>query len=179
MKLQTRPKIVTPSRKRVGRGYGSGKGGHTTGRGAKGQNIRSRRPLYFEGTKMRKSFIRRIPMLRGKLKFKSLKARQSLILNLEQLNILPKNTEVTMVSLIKYRLLPKTASAYPVKILGNGDLKVALTIALPISKSAAKKVEKAGGKIIVPAKDEPKVKPEPKAKAKTKTKVTSAKAGKK
>jgi len=149
MKLHSRSKIVTVSKKRVGRGYGSGKGGHTTGRGSKGQNIRSHRPLYFEGTKMRKSLIRRIPMLRGKLRFKSLKAHQSLILNLEQLNALPKNTEVTVASLIKYRLLPKTAHAYPVKILGSGDLKQALTIALPISKAAAKKVEKAGGKINV------------------------------
>ena len=148
MKLQARPKITATAKKRVGRGYGSGKGGHTTGRGAKGQNIRSRRPLYFEGTKMRKSLIRRIPMLRGKLKFKSLKARQSLILNLEQLNSLPKNTEVTVPSLIKYHLLPEAALKYPVKILGNGDLKLALTIALPISQSAAKKVIKAGGKII-------------------------------
>ncbi len=170
MKLHSRPKITAPSKKRVGRGYGSGKGGHTTGRGAKGQNIRSHRPLYFEGTKMRKSLIRRIPMLRGKLKFKSLKAHQSLILNLEQLNTLPKNTEVTVASLIKHRLLPKTAVEYPVKILGNGDLKVALTIALPISKSAAKKVIKAGGKIIVPAKEEPKVKPKTKAKTKVKPK---------
>ena len=149
MKLHSRPKITAASKKRVGRGYGSGKGGHTTGRGAKGQNVRSSRPLYFEGTPMRKSLIRRIPMLRGKLRFKSLKAHQSLILNLEQLNVLPKNTEVTVASLIKHKLLPKTAHAYPVKILGNGDLKVVLTIALPISKSAAKKVIKAGGKINV------------------------------
>lgn len=147
MKLHSRPKITAAAKKRVGRGYGSGKGGHTTGRGAKGQNIRSSRPLYFEGTPMRKSLIRRIPMLRGKLKFKSLKARQSLILNLEQLNTLPKNTEVTVPSLIKYHLLPETALKYPVKILGSGELKLALTIALPISQSAAKKVIKAGGKI--------------------------------
>jgi len=71
MELSALPKIVTKSKKRVGRGYGSGKGGHTTGRGAKGQNIRGKVPLYFEGTPMRKSLIRRLPMLRGKLKFKA------------------------------------------------------------------------------------------------------------
>lgn len=166
MKLHSRPKITAPSQKRVGRGYGSGKGGHTTGRGAKGQNIRSHRPLYFEGTKMRKSLIRRIPMLRGKLRFKSLKPNKPLIFNLEQLNTLPKNTEVTVASLIKHKLLPAAAAQIPVKILGNGDLQVALTIALPISKAAAKKVVKAGGKIIVPTKDEPKVKTKVKPKPK-------------
>lgn len=170
MKLNQRSKIVAVSKKRVGRGYGSGKGGHTTGRGAKGQNIRSKRPLYFEGTPMRKSLIRRIPMLRGKLRFKSLKAHQGLILNLEQLAVLPKNTEVTAASLIKFKILPQDALQYPIKILGNGDLKVALTIALPISKSAAKKVVKAGGKIIVPAQVAPKV-VKPKAKPKAKSAV--------
>lgn len=152
MKLHSLPKSTASSLKRVGRGYGSGKGGHTTGRGAKGQNIRSHRPLYFEGAPMRKSLIRRIPMLRGKLRFKSLKTNQTLILNLEQLNSLPKNTEVTVASLIKHRILPKDALRYPVKILGNGDLKLALTIALPISKTAAKKVVKAGGKVTAPVK---------------------------
>jgi large subunit ribosomal protein L15 len=142
MKLQTRPKITATAKKRVGRGYGSGKGGHTTGRGAKGQNIRSHRPLYFEGTKMRKSLIRRIPMLRGKLKFKSLKAHQSLILNLGQLNSLPQGTVVTVASLIKHHLLPASAAKLPVKILGEGELEHALKIELPMSKSAAKKVAK-------------------------------------
>ncbi|MDZ7586670.1 MAG: 50S ribosomal protein L15 [Patescibacteria group bacterium] len=175
MKLNERAKIVTTAKKRVGRGYGSGKGGHTTGRGAKGQNIRSQRPLYFEGTPMRKSLIRRIPMLRGKLRFKSLKPNQTLILNLEQLNTLPKNTEVTIASLIKFKVLPKDALAYPVKILGNGDLKIALTIALPISKAAAKKVEKAGGEI----KAEPKAKPKAKLAVKPRKVIKSAKAGKK
>ena len=66
MQLHELPKIITKGKKRVGRGYGSGKGGHTTGRGAKGQNIRGQVPLYFEGSKMRKPLIRRLPLLRGK-----------------------------------------------------------------------------------------------------------------
>lgn len=60
------PKTTTKSKKRVGRGIGCGKGGHTTGRGAKGDKVRGKLPLYFEGTKMRKSLIRRLPLLRGK-----------------------------------------------------------------------------------------------------------------
>ncbi|MFH0942844.1 MAG: 50S ribosomal protein L15 [Candidatus Beckwithbacteria bacterium] len=142
MKLSLRPKSVALSKKRVGRGYGSGKGGHTTGRGAKGQNIRSSRPLYFEGTSMRKSLIRRMPMLRGKLKFKSFKPHQTIIISLDQLNVLPKNSEVTLAALIKAKILPAKLEKYPIKILGNGELKHFLKISLPISKSAAKKVAK-------------------------------------
>ena len=141
MKLHSRPKITASSLKRVGRGYGSGKGGHTTGRGAKGQNIRSRRPLYFEGTPMRKSLIRRLPMLRGKLRFTAKKG-QPLIFNLKDLNSLPKGAVVTVETLIKHHLLPETAAKLPVKILGGGELKHALKIELPMSKNAAKKVAK-------------------------------------
>ena len=70
MTLNTLTKIKDKPKKRVGRGYGSGKGGHTSGRGAKGQKARSKVPLYFEGAPMRKTLIRRVPMLRGKLKNK-------------------------------------------------------------------------------------------------------------
>ena len=142
MKLDQRPKLATTSKKRVGRGYGSGKGGHTTGRGAKGQNVRSKRPLYFEGTPMRKSLIRRMPMLRGKLKFKSLKPRKTIVISLDQLNDMPKGSEVTVESLIKAKILPSRLEKYPIKILGNGELKHFLKISLPISKAAAKKVAK-------------------------------------
>ena len=75
MVLSKQTKTTTKSKKRVGRGYSSGKGGHTSGRGAKGQKARSKVKLYFEGTPMRKSLIRRMPMLRGKLKNKSNKAK--------------------------------------------------------------------------------------------------------
>ncbi|MCX6816916.1 MAG: uL15 family ribosomal protein [Candidatus Beckwithbacteria bacterium] len=141
MELSKLPKIVDKSKKRVGRGYGSGSGGHTTGRGAKGDNVRGKVPLYFEGTKMRKGLIRRSPMLRGKLRFKSF-SKKSLIFNLKDLNVLPKNTVVTIETLIKYNLLPKNAVGLPVKILGEGELKHRLKIDLPMSKAAAKKVAK-------------------------------------
>jgi large subunit ribosomal protein L15 len=149
MALNILKKTTTKSKKRVGRGYGSGKGGHTVGRGAKGQKARSKVPLYFEGTAMRKSLIRRMPMLRGKLRFKSLKPKP-LIFNLKHLNLLPKNSTVNTETLIKHQLLPQEAKNYPVKILGDGQLKHPLKVALPTSKSAAKKILKAGGKIIKP-----------------------------
>jgi len=147
MPVDKLPKIKTKSKKRVGRGYGSGKGGHTSGRGAKGQKARSKVPLYFEGTPMRKSLIRRMPMLRGKLKQKSFKIKP-LIINLKHLNRLPKNTTVDLKTLIKYEILPKEAKDFPVKILGDGNLDKPLKFALPVSKNALKKITKAGGKII-------------------------------
>ena len=138
---------MTKSKKRLGRGYGSGKGGHTSGRGQKGQKSRGKLPLYFEGTKMRKSLIRRMPMLRGKLRFKAAK-NKPLILNLKHLNLLPKGTLVDVDALIKHGLLGVEAAKLAVKILGDGELTQPLTVALPTSKSAAKKIAKAGGKVV-------------------------------
>ncbi len=170
MTLNKLDKTTSRSKKRVGRGYGSGKGGHTSGRGAKGQKARSKVKLYFEGTPMRKSLIRRMPMLRGKLKNKSFK-QQSIILNLKHLNLLPKNSTVDHKTLIKHNLLPKEADKHPVKILGDGELSHPLKVTLPTSKSAAKKIQKAGGKLVTetlkPKSKKPatKKKPAPKKKA--------------
>jgi len=170
MTLNQLAKTTDKSKKRLGRGYGSGKGGHTSGRGAKGQKARSKLPLYFEGTAMRKSLIRRMPMLRGKLKQQSF-AKKPLIFNLKQLNELPKGTTVDLKALIKYKLLPSnTPLSTKVKILGDGQLDKALIIALPTSKSAIKKIEKSGGKIISQVAAKPK--PRPKASSKT-TKVAA------
>ena len=70
MDLSSLPKITKRAAKRVGRGYGSGKGGHTSGRGSKGQKARGKLPLTFEGTKVKKSLIKRLPLQRGKGKLK-------------------------------------------------------------------------------------------------------------
>lgn len=55
--------------KRLGRGYGSGKGGHTSGRGQKGQKSRTKMHILFEGLKVKKSTLKKFPLLRGKGKF--------------------------------------------------------------------------------------------------------------
>jgi len=129
-----------PKSKRLGRGYGSGKGGHTSGRGQKGQKSRGKMPLYFEGTKMRKSLIRRLPMLRGKLRFKSQNTNRPVIFNLKDLNRLPAGTVVDAEALVKYGFIAD--KNVPVKILGDGELEKKLTIKLPMSKSAEAKVAK-------------------------------------
>jgi len=146
MKLEKLTKTVTKSKKRPGRGYGSGKGGHTSGRGAKGQKARSKVKT-FEGTAMRKSLIRRLPMFRGKGKFKSFKTA-SVILNLKDLKDFPKTSEVTPESLVKVGLLPPSAQNLPIKLLGDGVAPKGLKVALATSKAAAKKITAAGGKII-------------------------------
>lgn len=148
MKLNQLPKITTRRKKRLGRGYGSGKGGHTVGRGAKGAKARGKIALTFEGTKFKKSLLKRLPLRRGKGKFKSLKPTP-LIVNVKYLNLLPKNSLVNLKSLIKYGVVKeKEAKEFAVKILGDGELKIPLKVELPCSKGATKKIEKAGGKIL-------------------------------
>lgn len=70
------PKVVKRPKKRVGRGMGSGKGSHTSGRGQKGQKSRSHINVLFEGMKMKKSLLKRLPLMRGKGKFHPKKSRR-------------------------------------------------------------------------------------------------------
>jgi len=141
------PKIKAKSKKRVGRGYGSGKGGHTVGRGQKGQKSRRNIGILFEGVKVKKSLIKRLPLKRGKGKFQA--KSKPLIVKTDYLNILTSGTRVDLETLIKHKIVSKKdAERSGVKVLGNGNVGKKLTIAVPISKSAAKKIEKAGGKIV-------------------------------
>jgi len=147
MKLNSFPKIKSRRSKRVGRGQGSGKG-KTTGRGTKGQNARKKLPIthsHFEGGQ--RPLIKRLPYRRGKGNPKI--SKKPLIVNLNALNLLPKGQEVNLEALIKYGIVNSVdAKLYGVKILGDGDLKNPISVNLPISKSAAKKIEKFGGKVI-------------------------------
>ena len=159
MELKKLSKTTQRGKKRLGRGYGSGKGGHTVGRGAKGDKARGKVSLIFEGTKIKKSLLKRLPLSRGKGKLKSFQKRP-IIINLKHLNLLPKETLVDIGSLVKAGLVEKNqAEAFGIKILGDGELKVALKISLPCSSSAAEKIKKAGGEVIFQAS---KTKPETK-----------------
>lgn len=140
-------KVVNRRSKRVGRGYGSGKGGHTTGRGTKGQKARGHVSILFEGLKVKKSLLRRLPVQRGKGKLKSI-SNKPLVVNVEVLNLLAAGTVVTIESLAKAGIVRLAdAQKYGVKILGDGKLEKKLTVQLPISAGAATKVEKAGGTV--------------------------------
>jgi large subunit ribosomal protein L15 len=133
-------KIKANKMKRVGRGYGSGKGGHTVGRGSKGQKARSHIDVMFEGLKMKKSLIKKLPLQRGKGRNKP--ARSAIVIKLDYLNLMPEGSEVTIESLIKNKIVDgKIARAVGVKILGGGKLTKKLKIMVPMSKGAAKQVE--------------------------------------
>jgi ribosomal protein L15 len=72
-------KTVAKSKKRFGRGMGSGKGSHTSSRGQKGQKSRGSIGVLFEGMKVKKSFFKRLPLNRGKGKFHAKKTRRQKI----------------------------------------------------------------------------------------------------
>ena len=125
---------------RVGRGIGS-KLGKTAGRGNKGQQSRSgySRRRGFEGGQM--PLHRRIPK-RG---FHNPFGRELAIINVAALNAFSKGEVVTPELLLERGIL--SARRDGVKVLGDGELKVALTVqAQAFSKSAEQKISAAGGK---------------------------------
>ena len=128
------------SRKRKGRGTATGQR-KTGGRGMNGQKSRSGGGvrLGFEGGQM--PLYRRLPK-RG---FKNIFATEYAIVNVADLNRFDANTEVTPELLVEAGVIKKTLDG--VKVLGNGELEKALTVkAAKFSKSAAEKIEAAGGK---------------------------------
>ncbi len=128
-------------RKRVGRGQGSGHGG-TSCRGHKGQRSRSgsKRRAWFEGGQM--PLQRRVPK-RG---FRSLFRKEYQIVNVEALNKIGGETPISPEVLRAQGLVKK--KTVPIKILGRGNLTKKLTVlAHKFSRSAAEKIEKAGGKV--------------------------------
>jgi large subunit ribosomal protein L15 len=133
------PRKASEKRKRVGRGMGSGMG-KTSTRGHKGQGSRSGTLRGFEGGQM--PLHRRLPK-RG---FKNIFREEYAIVNLDRLATLGE-TEINPDVLKKAGVV---SGNKPVKILGDGDLKSALTVkAHKFSKSAQEKITKAGGKFEV------------------------------
>lgn len=142
MKLSQLPPIIESEKKRVGRGLASGRG-KTAGRGTKGQKARGKVKLGFEGGQL--PLIKRLPLRRGRGRNVSLRP-QTMVLNVKYLNLLKENTVVDLETLVKEGLILKGEEKYGVKILGEGELAKPLTVKLPCSKGAAKKIEAAGGK---------------------------------
>ena len=135
------PKKATEKRKRVGRGMGSGMG-KTSTRGHKGQRSRtgSRMIRGFEGGQM--PLHRRMPK-RG---FTNIFRKEYNIVSLERLAGLGEST-ITPDVLRKAGVIKTN---HPVKILGDGELKSAISVsAHKFSKSAQEKITKAGGKVEV------------------------------
>lgn len=131
------------SKKRVGRGYGSGKGGHTSAKGQKGQRSRgsSKIPVWFEGGQL--PLVKRLPMIRGKGRLKSLASIQTL--QLSQVAKLPIET-ISVASLKEVGAVRRQVKT--VKIVGTAQLDKKLTVQdVRLSKTAQETIEKAGGRI--------------------------------
>lgn len=135
--------ITTKQAKRRGRGYGSGKGGHTSGRGQKGQSSRqgANVPLWFEGGQL--PLIKRLPMWRGKGQLKPLgKTVEVTLAELQSLQL----TEVSLDSLKIARVIDKRAKH--AKIIATGTISKAITVkGLGITAKARTAIEQAGGTI--------------------------------
>ena len=141
MKLHELEKNIgaTHSKKRVGRGSGSGLG-KTSGKGQKGQKARSGASInpVFEGGQL--PLYRRIPK-RGfsNAKFKT----EYAVINLEDLNVFEDGTVVTPALLNETGMVKQQLSG--IKVLGNGNLEKKLTIkAHKFSKSALEKIAESG-----------------------------------
>jgi len=135
------PKKASEKRKRVGRGMGSGMG-KTSTRGHKGQRSRSGSRMIrgFEGGQM--PLHRRMPK-RG---FTNVFRKEFNIVSLERLAALGEETITPEV----LRKAGVVKSKHRVKVLGDGELKSAITVhAHKFSKSAVDKITKAGGKVEV------------------------------
>ena len=133
----------TGSRKkklRKGRGIAAGQGA-SCGFGMRGQKSRSGRPTRpgFEGGQM--PLYRRVPKLKH---FEIINQKKFSVINLEKLNEFNDDEVVNLDSLVKKGLLFKPK--FPLKILGNGNIKVKLKVeAHAFTKSAKEKIEAAGG----------------------------------
>ncbi len=142
-RIASLPSIVERPKKRVGRGLGSGKGGHTSGRGQKGQL--SRRggsiPLWFEGGQL--PLIKRLPMLRGKGLLKP--TSRVVALTLSDLNKLDAGT-ISLDSLKLAQVIPQEARA--AKIIATGTLTKKMVLSgLKVTSAAQSAIEAAGGSV--------------------------------
>ncbi|MDQ1248996.1 MAG: large subunit ribosomal protein [Actinomycetota bacterium] len=124
---------------RVGRGEASK--GKTAGRGTKGTKARYQVPAAFEGGQM--PLHMRLPKLKG---FKNRNKVTFQVVNVDQLAALyPEGGDVTVADLVAKGAV---RSGHKVKVLGDGDLSVALQVTVDaVSKSAAEKIAAAGGSV--------------------------------
>jgi large subunit ribosomal protein L15 len=142
MKLHNLKKTVTRRGKRLGQGYGSGKGGHTSSRGQKGQKSRGSVRLSFTGSSW--VWFKRLPFIRGKARFNSI--TNSYTLTLSDLNRFNSGETVNHESLRKVGLIGKSEGVKTkVRIVGNGKVAKKLTVHIPASATAVKAITDAGG----------------------------------
>lgn len=137
-------KVVSKQQKRLGRGIGSGVGGHTVGRGQKGQKARRSVKLTADGSKTKKGWIQRLPFLRGK--HRTNKRSLNVTFNLNNLEKWFKSGDTVDLKSLSEKsriVLDKNT-----KILSQGKLTKALKIkGISVSVEAKEKIISAGGNI--------------------------------
>ena len=126
---------------RVGRGEGSK--GKTAGRGTKGTKARYQVPVSFEGGQM--PIHMRLPKLKG---FKNPFKVEFQVVNLDRISeLFPEGGTISVDNLISKGAV---RDGHPVKVLGQGDITVAVTVSADaFSASAKEKIEAAGGTVTV------------------------------
>lgn len=129
------------ARTRVGRGEASK--GKTAGRGTKGTKARYQVPVAFEGGQM--PIHMRLPKLKG---FKNPFKVEFQVVNLDRLNdLFPEGGTVTVEELVAKGAVRKNQ---PVKVLGQGEISVAVQLTVNAASASAKtKIEAAGGSLTV------------------------------
>jgi large subunit ribosomal protein L15 len=135
----------THSRRRIGRGPGSGLGGTST-RGHKGAKARSgyKRKIGFEGGQM--PLQRRLP----KFGFKNINHKEYLAINLSTLQKIAESKSIEKIGIAEFKDAGLTNGKELVKILGNGELTAKITVeANAFSKTAEESIKAAGGTIVV------------------------------
>ena len=143
MKLNNLKPVVgsTHSRRRIGRGPGSGLGGTST-RGHKGAKSRSgyKKKIGFEGGQM--PLQRRVP----KAGFKNINHKEYLAVNLSTLQALAERNNLTKIGVEELKAAGLTNGKELVKVLGNGELKAKLEVsANAFSKTAEEAIKAVGG----------------------------------
>ncbi len=144
MKLSELPKTIERSKKRLGRGTGSGKG-KTGGRGSKGQKARGKIPAAFIGGSL--PLYKKLPFVRG---WGNKKADPTpVVISLEDLNKFKTNSTVSIETLVEAGLVSGRGKLKRgVKVLNKGELNVkGLVVEIPVSAKVKEKIETAGGKV--------------------------------
>jgi large subunit ribosomal protein L15 len=136
-------KTVKTSSKRLGRGYGSGKGGHASSRGQKGQTSRvgSKIPLWFEGGQL--PGVKKYPIIRGKGRFSVLNPTAELTLSdLEKMPV----ADISLETLKLHKVIEKGFKK--AKIVNSGKLTKKVNIkGISTTKSALETIKKLGGSV--------------------------------
>jgi len=141
--LNQLPSITDKAKKRIGRGYGSGKGGHTSSRGQKGQKSRvgATIPLWFEGGQL--PLVKRMPMTRGKGKLKMVSPTAEI--SIRDLNKL-KAEIVTLETLKLEKVIDKRFKK--AKVIAGGELtKKVILQGIKATPAAQAAIEAKGGQV--------------------------------